>query len=298
MDLSIIIVNWNTCDLLRQCLKSVYDTVHGLSFEVIVVDNGSSDGSVEMVRREFPQVVLIENRENLGFARANNQAIHISRGDLALFLNSDAFLRTDAVQQLVRTMRDHPDVGIAGPALFFPDGRVQASHSPLPSLRSETMSLLGLDRLPRRIAVVDSKCGYFETGGVSGACFVSRRQVFDEIGLFDEGFFMFSEEIDLCYRAWIAGWKVVHVPTAHVYHVGGGSTGTTAKRLLMLYRSKLRYFSKHFGAAAERALLIAMRVTILSKMCLYTTLSWLGMVDANRVALWRMVSKHRATLRI
>src|SRR3990170_6792304 len=123
MDLSIIIVNWNTRDLLEKCLQSVYDTVQGLNFEVFVVDNGSSDGSVDMVRQHFPQVRLIGNQENLGFARANNQAIRESIGRYVSLLNSDAFLSGDAIQQMAHLMEIHPAIGIVGANLYSPDGK-------------------------------------------------------------------------------------------------------------------------------------------------------------------------------
>jgi len=256
--LSIAVVSWNTRDLLLDCLQSVYETLDDVAFEVLVVDNASTDGSLTAVRENFPSARRIANRENLGFSRANNQAIRQSRGRLVLLLNSDARLTGDAARQLVGLMEAREDLGIVGPCLMYPDGRPQVDHGPLPSLASEIWSLAGLDKLrvrqPPEVEPV-------ETGKVSGACLVARRQMLQEIGLLDEGYFMFSEEIDLCYRARQAGWKVMYLPSAQVIHWGGGSTGLTPERYLMLYRSKVRYFAKHYGTRQAKLLLGAMRVT-------------------------------------
>jgi GT2 family glycosyltransferase len=289
-DLSVIIVNWNTRELLAKSLASVFVTIHKCSFEVIVVDNGSTDGSSQMVREQFPEVHLIENQENLGFARANNQAIRQCRGDFVLLLNSDAFLMQGAVDRMMELSLINDQAGIVGPTLFYPDGRSQRSHGPLPTLTSEMISLAGFDKIRlwpiKRYRLPDP----FETGFVSGACMFVRRSMLQEIGLFDENFFFFSEEVDLCYRAHKAGWKVFFIPFAVAIHIEAGSSGMTANRRLNLYRGKLRYFAKHYGDSAKNQLLIAMRILTTIKVWSYSMLRWVTLGNIARDQFWRIVS--------
>ena len=283
-DLSIIIVNWNTRDLLIQCLDSVYSTVQGLESEVWVVDNASTDGSAALVRDAFPEVRLIENAQNLGFARANNQALEKCTGRYALLLNSDAFLGAGAAAALIKALEADPRAGIAGARLVYPDGRAQRSYSRLPGLLGEVGSLLGLDKLNQG-AGGREKGDMKEVGAVSGACLLARRAMLAQIGLLDERFFMFSEEIDLCRRALAAGWKVVHVPAAQVVHLGGGGSGLTARRVLQLYKGKLQYFEKHFGLNTSHILFIAMRATSRMKAWCY------ALTSPRKAALWREVCR-------
>jgi GT2 family glycosyltransferase len=288
-DVSIIIVNWNTRELLSSCLAAVFTTIHKCSIEVLVVDNGSVDGSPQMVRDQFPQVHLIENQENLGFARANNQAIQQCRGGFILLLNSDAFLQEGAIDQMIDFLLLNRQAGIVGPRLLYPDGRRQKSHGPLPTLASETISLAGFDKLHwpiKRIKLSDP----FETGFVSGACMMARRSMLQEIGLLDEDFFFFSEEIDLCYRARKAGWKVFFVPSAAAVHMEAGSSGMTANRRLRLYRGKLRYFAKHYDENAKTRLFIAMRIMTTIKVWCYSMLRWVTLGNFSRDQFWRSVS--------
>lgn len=308
MELSVIIVNWNTCELLAACLTSVYETLQGIEFETIVVDNASQDGSPAMVRSRFPQARLVKNGENVGFARANNQAIRKSDGRFVLLLNSDARLKPGTIQHLLAAMHQHERAGIVGPALEYADGSPQISYGRLPTLASEIASLFGLDKLLTRAAWgVRRQFGGrqfggqrstngaqpaskpIETGLVSGACLLARRAMLDQIGLLDTGFFMFSEEIDLCFRAHQASWSVLHVPTAQAIHIGGGSTGHTASRLLMLYRGKLRYFAKNHGARSRGSLYRAIRLATLLKIAAYTLLSRFKPHHTQNAALWREV---------
>ena len=298
MELSIIVVNWNTCGLLKKCLRSIHDTVCKSSLEIIVVDNGSNDGSVEFVQEYFPQVKLIDNQENLGFARANNQAIRASNGKFILLLNSDAFLTPNAVQEMIRLMNGNPEIGIVGASLFYPDGRPQLSHGPIPTLRTEIWSLAGLDKVGSRINQRRSRVSFLETGTVSGACLLVRRTLLNEIGLLDENFFMFSEEVDLCHRAHKVGWKVVYLPTARVIHVGGGSTGVTAERILMLYHGKLQYYSKHFDDRVAHRLLAVMKLITTLKVKVYLLKKMLRPECGKKAQLWREVADGLGNLKV
>lgn len=285
LDLTIIIVNWNTRELLRRCLESVFGTVHGLLFEVWVIDNGSTDGSGEMVRAEFPQVRLIENIDNLGFAKANNQALKVCSERYALLLNSDAFLMDGAVEGLIAALENDAHAGIAGARLEYPDGRGQRSYGSLPSPIGEMWSLLGLDKRREQKLCAEGTETVRPVEAVNGACMLVSRELLNEIGLFDERFFMFSEEIDLCKRAQAAGWLVVYAPGARAVHVGGGSSGLTAGRVLRLYTAKLQYIEKHHGQCQGRALLMMMWLTSTLKSFIY--LPW----DGKRAAFWREVSR-------
>jgi GT2 family glycosyltransferase len=251
MDLSIVIVNWNTRELLAQCLMSIYDSLPQREIEVYVVDNASSDGSCEMVRERFPLVYLIENVDNVGFARANNQAIRKSHGRYVLLLNSDTIIKSGAVETLVDFMDTHPNAGACGARLLNADGSLQYSCSPAPSLVSEFKRLFHLPGI--------RSDGYYrmhkwdqslvrQVDVLLGACLMLRQQILNQVGLLDEDYFMYSEEVDLCYRVKAAGWELFWVPQAEVVHLGGQSTRQVSDAMfLRLYQAKLIYFRKQHG---------------------------------------------------
>ncbi len=280
VDVSAIIVNWNTRDLLVQCLQSVYDTLGGLDFEIIVVDNASADGSPELVCERFPQVRLIKNRENVGFVRANNQAIRVSRGRYVLLLNSDTIALPEALSQMTHFMEYHPDAGAVGPKLINPDGRFQASYADFPTLLKESLLAFGLARWlygpycpsppPRpgeRARAVD---------WVAGACLMVRREVVDSVGLLDEDYWMYSEETDWCYRIHQAGWNVYYLPEIEIVHLGGASSSQRRPEMVaQLYWSKLRFFSKHRGALQTGVLKAVIFCASLIKAALAVALGWL-----------------------
>jgi N-acetylglucosaminyl-diphospho-decaprenol L-rhamnosyltransferase len=255
LDLSIIILNWNTRDLLAQCLKSLYDTMSNLDFEIIVVDNASTDGSAEMVRREFPQVRLIQNAENVGFARANNQAIRVSQGRCVLLFNSDAIATPGAIHSLVGLADAEPRAGIVGAQLLNLDGSFQASHTPFPTLWQEFLILTGLGRLLRgrwypSYGPEEDK-GSQVVDYVEGACMLVRREAFEDVGGLDEGYFMYAEEVDWCYAMRQKGWQVWYHPAAKVIHLGGGSSqNRRPQREGDLYRSRVCFFRRHYGDRA------------------------------------------------
>jgi hypothetical protein len=237
-----------------------------------------------MARAQFPALHLIENSENLGFARANNQALQVCQGKYALLLNSDAFLTAGAAQALVAALQTDPHAGIAGARLTYPGGGKQWSRGRLPALSSEIVSLLGLDKfLPLIAHWHHSNSLPRKTGMVSGACMLLRRTFWEKVGLFDENFFMFSEEADLCKRAHMAGWRVLYAPSVSVIHVGAGSSGQTAQRVLNLYYAKLKYFKKHHGLRCSRLLYHAMRTFSQLKSWFYHPF------HPQRSALWHAV---------
>jgi GT2 family glycosyltransferase len=258
-DISIIIINWNTHDLLAACLRSIYQTARNLDLEIIVVDNGSKDDSCEMLRREFPWVRLIENGENVGFARANNQAARMAQGQYIFLLNSDAELQTDSLQLILALAKNEPKAGIVGAHLLNPDGSFQASHTPFPTLWREFLILTGLGRassgrwFPSRGPELDK--GPQPVDYVEGAALLIRRDIYLQLNGFDEGFFMYAEEVDLCYRLRKAGWQVWYHPQARILHHGGGSSlNRRTQREGDLYRSRVRFFRKHYGNRAAEFL--------------------------------------------
>ncbi len=276
--LSIIIVNWNTRDLLGQCLDSIYAPLPDDKFEVWVVDNASSDGSTQVVHERFPQVRLIENRENVGFARANNQAVRESMGRYVLLLNPDTEVKPGALETLVRFMDDHPEAGAAGARLINPDSTLQSSCHPAPTLFGEFWRLFHLDALwpyacynmarwdlamPREVDVVQ------------GACMILRREALDQVGLLDEDYFIYSEEVDLCHRLRRHGWKVYWVPQAVVVHHGGQSTQQVAAEMfLRLYQGKVLYFRKHHGCLVAQVYKLILLAAALGRL-LVSPLAWL-----------------------
>lgn len=253
-DLSIIIVNWNTQDHLRQCLTSIAETAQSFAswqVETVVVDNASTDDSCSIVRSTFPWVTLIENSSNLGFAVANNIGISCSRSKYVLLLNSDTILHPGALDHLLRFMEDHPRAAAIGPMLLNADGSLQPSCHPMLTPEREFWRLLFLDHLLPR-ATYDMSTWDPATPRpvevIKGACLMLRREALDQVGLLDESYFMYTEEVDLCYRLHQQGWQLWWVPRARVTHFGGVSSRQIAREMyLELYRSKVRFYRKFGG---------------------------------------------------
>lgn len=257
MQLSTIIVSWNTRDLLKHCLHSVERASRELAAETIVVDNNSNDGSGRMVREQFPQVQLIENRENLGFARGNNQGIRRSQGKYLLLLNSDTEVAPRSFQVLVDFITARPNVGAVGARLLNADGSLQPSCFPMLTPGREIWQLVFLDRIWRRSTYPMYRWDVTtprEVEVIKGACLMLRREALDQVGLLDEEYFMYTEEVDLCYRLSLAGWRLWWVPRAKVVHYGGQSTQLMSDRMyVQLYRSKVQFYRKFGGRdRAER----------------------------------------------
>lgn len=262
LDLSIIVVNWNAKDLLRKCLEHVIATTEATSYEIIVVDNASSDGSQHMLRQDFSDVRLIPNTENVGFAAANNQGIAISSGRYVLLLNSDAFVEAQTIDMMVKFMDEHPEAGMSACKLLYEDGSLQPSCYAFPTLLTEFYTALQLDKLFRRSPVF----GRFlmtwwdfndvrDVDTVMGAFMLVRREVVEQVGMMDESYFMYSEESDWCYRIKKQGWKILYNPEVQAVHLWGGSSQRVRTEMfLQLYRSKVTFFRKHYGALAAALL--------------------------------------------
>lgn len=282
VDLSIIIVNWNTKALLANCLQTVADNlarITNLTAETLVVDNASTDGSLEMVRAEFPWVRLLANDQNLGFARANNRAYSQSDGRFILLLNPDTELLPGTIVELLDFMARHPQTGVSGARLLNPDGSLQQSCYRAPTIGRELWSLLHLDKIfpgyvtynmtdwdvtsPRTVEVL------------KGACFLLRREAVGQDQLFDEAYFMYSEEVDLCHRIHKRGWTLHWVPMAEVVHHEGQSTKQAAGSMFIhLYQAKLLYFRKNSGPWTARFYKIVLLIAALVRLVV-SPLAWL-----------------------
>jgi len=309
MDVSIVIVNWNTCDLLRGCLRSICDQTRDLSFEIFVVDNASRDGSAEMVRTEFPEVNLIANTENRGFAAGNNQAIRKASGRYILLLNPDTIVLDAAISRCVRYADARPDVGVVGCQVLVSDRAladrlflrlrsdpalkdqlsatvsattleqsiIQRTGFAFPSLWGLFVTLSGLSRafpwsrfVRNREALWDFKHEQ-DLDVVSGVFMLVRREALDQVGLLDESYFIYQEEVDWCYRFAQAGWHRVFTPCAQIIHLDGGANSTSqvnVKMFVQMQKSQMIYFRKHLGyiawlaATAMYVLSNAVRATV------------------------------------
>lgn len=255
---SVIVVSWNVRDLLRACLRSVLRAEASPPPEVIVVDSASSDGSAAMVRSEFPQIRLIACETNVGFSAGNNLGMRAARGDLFLILNPDTEAAPDALSILADYFCAHPDVGAAGPRLRNPDGTVQSSRRRFPTLATALLESTPLQphfarqRALARYYVADRPDDIEQdVDWLTGACLMVRRSVAAQAGGFDEGYFMYSEELDWQKRIRDAGWRIVYLPRAEVvHHEGKSSEQVIPQRHIRFQRSKIRYFTKHHGRAA------------------------------------------------
>lgn len=270
VDLSVIIVNWNVRDLLARCLDSLRAEAkhvegHILSlaassytFEVIVVDNASSDGSVDMVQGVYPWVRLLANEANRGFTQANNQGLALARGRYLLLLNPDTEVRPGALRTMLQWMDGHHRTGALGPRVLYPDGSVQPTRRRFPTLATAFLESTFLHQwfprnpIARRYHMVDQSDEEEQAvDWVVGACLLLRGQAVREVGPLDEGFFMYSEELDYCARLRDAGWEVVYLPTAEVVHYEGRSSEQVpVARQYHFDVSKVRFYRKHHGRRA------------------------------------------------
>ena len=260
-DISIIIVSWNACDDLRNCLRSIDETAADLALETIVVDNASSDGSPEMVAAEFPHVRLIATGENLGFARGNNRGIAASTGRCLALINSDVILLPDCLARCLAHMDAHGDIGLLGPRVVYADGSFQPSCRRLPALGERLGQALFLHRLFPGSALFPephmSEAEHAAVGDVPalvGCFWFARREAVDQVGGLDEQFFMYGEDQDWSRRFHDGRWRVVHYPEARAIHIGGASSRRNPVRFqIEMMRSGLLYFEKHNGRAARWA---------------------------------------------
>ncbi|MBN1779473.1 MAG: glycosyltransferase family 2 protein [Candidatus Buchananbacteria bacterium] len=254
MELSIIIVNWNVEKLLERCLESIYKYQGNLELEVIVVDNASKDRSLEMIKNNFPQVKLIVNQANRGFAAANNQGIEIASGRYLLLLNPDTEIKENSLHQSLEFFRTQEKVGVMGCKILNPDGSLQPSVRRFPTITAVILILSKiaklLPNLPALKKYLAKDFDYRESQAVDqvmGAFFLIKRELIEQIGVLDERFFIWFEEVDFCYRAKKAGWQIWYYPDAEIIHYGGSSfkQALVVRKQWLFFQSALKYFVKH-----------------------------------------------------
>jgi len=295
-DLSISVASYRTPAMLQQCLSALDGERPQVRIEVTVIDNASGDGSADMVATQFPWVRLVRNPRNVGFGAAHNQALRDASGRFWLVLNSDASPRPGALGALVSFLDAHPGVAVAGPKLLYPDGSVQPSRRRFPTLATLFLESTQLQRFSpnnavlRRYYVADrSDDESQEVDWLVGACLCIRAQAVEQVGLFDERFFMYSEELDVCRRFRAAGWQIAYVPQAEVVHLEGGSTRQDlGARDRQFQASKLVYAEKWHGAGVARALRAYLVLEYVARAC----------EEAVKLALGSRVDERRARLRV
>ena len=254
-DVSIIIVNWNTKEYLRNCLDSIHRAISGINAEIIVVDNASEDGSVDMVQSEFPYVKLIKNDKNLGFAMANNIGIASSAGNYLCFINSDVIVDRNCIKELIQYLKENRNVGMVGPMIKNPDGTVQPSCFGYPTLWKMFSLAMGLHRFFPHTELFGGRMIYrnhdvARSVEVLIGCFwCVRREALDSVGMLDENYFIYAEDIDWCKRYRDAGWDVVFYPGAEAIHFGGASSEIAPLRFYIeMQKADLQYWQKHHGS--------------------------------------------------
>lgn len=258
MDVSVCIVNWKTKDLLADCITSIMDRTSGVSYQIIVVDNNSSDGSVEMVKQEFPNCKLIVSKKNLGFSKGNNLGLREATGKYIFFLNPDTILKTNALYGMFQVLEAHENIGAVGCKLLNAVDSIQYTCArTYPTLLNQLCDLMLLNRLFPKFKLFSTiEIGYWdhldsrEIDCLSGACIFARKDIIDIIKGFDAHFFMYAEDVDLCYRIKKAGWKLYYLASEEIYHLEGQSSKKKRQKYFSAIaqrESNHYFFHKHFG---------------------------------------------------
>jgi GT2 family glycosyltransferase len=297
--LSIVIVNFNTRQLVCDCLHSIFTNPPRCSFEIFAVDNGSTDGSCEAIARHFPGIKLIRNECNLGFSEANNQALRLARGDYLMLLNSDTLVLPGSIDGMLQAMAVHSQVGALGPTLLYPDGRIQPSYGAMPSVFAYFVHLLNVSslvpdffwRLLFRTRALNHLGSAISTYGVwrvdappvtrelprdvfvIGACMLIRRACMERVGLLDSEFFMYVDDADYCKRVHHTGWKILFLSDSVIVHLKGGTAGKY--RLdVHAYYGFLYFLRKHRGTAAFRSAKLIAALSLLMRVLVDCFISW------------------------
>ncbi len=288
VDVSIILVNWQSEDYLRECIASIYDCTHRVAFEVIVVDNASPSGNVETLKALFPKIKLLKSAKNLGFAGANNLGFRHSAGECVLFLNPDTKLNSPAIDIMMQQMKRLPSAGIVGCKLLNADLSVQTSSiMRFPGILDAIFQIEYLRlRWPKLWGIgplfsTDEEPSEVEV--VSGACMLTRREVFEQIGMFSEEYFMYSEDVDLCYHAADAGFKNYYVGSATIVHYGGTSS-PRAWQTAMKTRSELHFCRKNYGRMYSFLFRIAMIIICSGRLALLAAVRVLAKVFSLKLS--------------
>lgn len=267
INLSVVIVNFNTKSKLQQCLLSLISPGinRQIQTEIFVIDNHSADGSAAMVKKEFPSVIIIENSKNVGFSAANNQGINLSKGSLILLLNSDTRISTDTLQLLFQKLQADRRLGCIGPKLLNPDKTIQSSTGFVPDIIKVIAWMFFLDDIPGISTLIKpyhiENESFYETehnvGWVSGACLMVKKSVIREAGLLDEGLFMYGEEVEWCYRMKKKGYRICYTPVTSIIHDKGGSSNAGSDAGIEYEFNFIRYFFRKYKPIWEQKLITA-----------------------------------------
>lgn len=269
VDMSIVLVCWNNKAYLDPCLKSLYEGGLKSSFDVVVADNGSTDGSQQMLAEKYPEVKIIQNTGNVGLGKASNQGIEATNGRYVLLLNNDTLVNGPALDMLVEFLDAHPEAGAVAGKLLNPDGSFQSGYAPFSTLLEEFLIATHIGELlwsgyPSHGDSNEIKA----TGWLSSACLLVRRSALDKIGLLDESYFIYGDEADLQYRLNKAGWKVYFLPSSTIIHFGGRSMDRW-KRRKMVYRGKMLFYKKNYGFLSTFLLRVLFFVMSLLKLLVW-----------------------------
>jgi GT2 family glycosyltransferase len=294
VDISVIIVNWNTRQYVLDCIRSMLACRGNYGLEIIVVDNASQDNSILSIKENFPQVRIISNTENVGFARANNQGIEMAQGRYVALVNSDVLFLEDSLGLMLGYMDQNPEVGILGPKLLWQDQTLQGSCRKYPSIWNTLCPAIGLTGLFPKASFFSGEhmVGYFnhdriqDVDALVGAFLLVRRSALQQIGGMDDQYFMYCEEVDWCKRFSSAGWKIRFFPDTKVIHYGGGSSAGEPVRFFREYcLSNLRYWNKHHSRLLVMAYRLSMITRYLVRLPLRTTLCWIKKNDETKTKL-------------
>jgi len=288
IEVSIVIVNYNTKEMLCECLNSLVSELRDIEHEVIVVDNASTDGSQEMVKRDFPKVNFVQNNENVGFPRANNQVLLTCRGEYVMLLNPDIVVLSGSIRKMVDFLNKHREYGAVGPKIVTPDGTIQVGcASSFPTLWKMFFELTQLSCVFHRNSIFGSwKMTYWDhldsrdVECLLGAAFMMRRAVLNEIGLLDEH--MYVEDDDLCFRIRKAGWKIRYLSTAEIVHVGGASLKRSPKfyhHYQIAWHGLWHFFKKHKGAIQAGVFRLMTFVCSIIGLIFCFSVSWFSFID-------------------
>jgi GT2 family glycosyltransferase len=301
MKLSIVIICWNDLKVIANCLKSIFTETAKIGFEVIVSDNGSSDGSLDYIRQHFPKVRIVENNANLGFAKGNNAGIGVAQGEYVLILNPDTIILDRALEKWVSFADRHPEAGAFGCRVLNPDGSFQNPARPIPTLSGYLVSALCLRWLSRfsRAFQCDLYPGWKgrderNIGFQSGCCVMFRGEILSHLGGFDERFFYHCEEADLCFRVWQSGSSVLFYPGAEITHLGGQSVGRFPIQFAVeTYRSGYRFFHKHYGFSGANKIRWIYLLRLGLRYCGYKAISFFKSDEAlvNRLKMYQVTMK-------
>lgn len=276
MGISVIIVNWNTKRLLEDCIRSVIKFTKDLSYEIIVVDNGSTDRSPELIKKKYPKIKLIENKENLGFTKANNQGIKVAKGEYVFLLNSDAYLIENSLKKLIDLAKSKENLGALGPLLLNPDRSTQQSVGFFPHLPQMFFWLSFLDDLPLGQFLnpyhVDHDSFYksgSEVDWVTGAAYLLPAKVIKEVGFLDEKIFMYGEEVEWSYRIKKAGYKIFFSPATKIVHIGRGSSSASTNAIVGEFKGVIYFYKKHKGFLALQIARIFLKIGALARIVIF-----------------------------